>query len=751
MPYFWMNRRAYVYAVVACLSWIRAGSSDLGSPGSSALAARFETYVSDSDLNLDIGNEQLRLRGGPITELLVRFCLEAAKGTNTTGAVAVCHDEVMHELRAQYPQIVVRPELPLDERVRFVRPVDGGKVLFGDQLNIHIEFPHVPFGRTRYGMLFVNGIIFPSIGDVFCPLPVSQAGPCPNRPDGDHETNALMISLTARTTGALRLQFFLLDRSLRPIVVEGRWESATSTTWVVESVQQGMERASGAVLEQLFDALPTLHSPLMLEAALICAGLSESKRLWPVELAILDFQRHLNALQNVLLQRPKANRYRRSRSLTSAPMPRHATVRRAASWATELRHSEDLIGLSGALRTGPGLHDLTMHFPVSVNRGGELWRILTHACSHPTRAGAQQIADLCGDRQTLHCIWDMSRTAWLLPSLSIPDAIARHDSRSNGHGKATTDASKAKLPHAALSLLQRVWHVYALDRHTAIVRDVYFVLTSVLGLRVEITEQSFATLCGSRNVCVHDPRLMHGFPTAVCGANTIGLCAPKCSSAVTRQLFFDAFKSDAVIQQTDFFLCSVPTALCEIFLPFNKTIIAVNAFRIEHGRENQRAFSLWARHLELLHSNPLHVLIANSLSDQLHTEYWTGVKPPLVESLCMYYATTYQPDSQHNEILVGLKSFDVHHEGPDQFQDMILRMNMEQPNPLPMAKLNEKYKNTRVDFATLALHPALIDIPYMYVCATHLRSALRGEGLYDFLVQLSDPPWLLQVHYDDIH
>ncbi len=168
-------------------------------------------------------------------------------------------------------------------------------------------------------------------------------------------------------------------------------------------------------------------------------------------------------------------------------------------------------------------------------------------------------------------------------------------------------------------------------------------------------------------------------------------------------------------------------------MPFNKTIIAVNAFRIEYGRENQRAFQLWARHLELLHTHPLHVLIANSLSDQLHTEYWTGIKPPLVESLCMYYATTYQPDPRHNEILVGLKSFNStaetnsQNEGPDHFQDMILSMNAQQSSPLPMAKLNEKYKASTVNFATLAAHPALIDIPYMCVLSTFARAMKLRE------------------------
>ena len=686
------QRIARARPVLMLLAWISVGSSS----STLDLAPRFDPYVLASEglvLPLD-ANRSFHHPGGGlvVTDDVVRFCMTEM---STTIGVERCHDGLMHHLRAAYPQVVVRPVLPLHERIRMVLPVDGGEVLFGDPLQVSIDFPHIPFGRTRYGLLFVNGIAYPQQGDVWCPLPTSQDGPCPNRPDGDYETPNVNFAFTPKSIGHMHLQFFLIDRDHRPILVEGHWEFVSATVKVVDPLHHGVERKLlAAGFAELDMALPTLHSPSALEVALVCASMSESKGLWPVELGTHHFQMQLHTLSSFRSQPPNARRKQRYR------LSAQTTVHRAA------------------------------------HRGGDLWRILTHACSLPGSAAAQWIADLCGDRQALRCIEGMSRTAWLPPLAMewIADARARNGSfhtRATGgkrHGLVVAaDASQAKFPPAPISLWQRVWHVYSLDWHTAIVRDVQFVLTRVLGLRVNLTEQSFATLCHHRSACMKDPRLMShpkwvGSPSAVCGVHKLGLCDSKCSSRAAREQFFDAFKDDPVIQQTDFFVCSVPTAVCEIFLPFNKTIIAVNAFRIEYGRENPRAFQLWARHLELLHSSPLHVLITNSLSDQLNTEYWTGVKPPVVESICTYYASTYLPDSAHNEILVGLKSFNVSHEGPDHFQDMILRMNAEQSSPLPMAKLNVKYKNGRVDFATLATHPAFIDIPYMCVLRSYLEA-----------------------------
>ena len=51
----------------------------------------------------------------------------------------------------------------------------------------------------------------------------------------------------------------------------------------------------------------------------------------------------------------------------------------------------------------------------------------------------------------------------------------------------------------------------------------------------------------------------------------------------TRQSFFRQLQRDPNLQDVDIFFCSTPMSYCELFMPFNKTILAVNCWRIEYA------------------------------------------------------------------------------------------------------------------------------------------------------------------------
>jgi len=48
--------------------------------------------------------------------------------------------------------------------------------------------------------------------------------------------------------------------------------------------------------------------------------------------------------------------------------------------------------------------------------------------------------------------------------------------------------------------------------------------------------------------------------------------------------FFDAYKRDPEFWRVDLFICSHPAANCELFLPFNRSILVHATTRLEFGR-----------------------------------------------------------------------------------------------------------------------------------------------------------------------
>ena len=73
---------------------------------------------------------------------------------------------------------------------------------------------------------------------------------------------------------------------------------------------------------------------------------------------------------------------------------------------------------------------------------------------------------------------------------------------------------RAELGHDH-SLWQRKWKIYGLDWHISLMREVEFILKTLLGIQVEIQEQSFVPICQSKGVGVTDPRFIRGTPVSV--------------------------------------------------------------------------------------------------------------------------------------------------------------------------------------------------------------------------------------------
>eukprot|EP00667_Euglena_gracilis_P017130 EG_transcript_18007 len=118
---------------------------------------------------------------------------------------------------------------------------------------------------------------------------------------------------------------------------------------------------------------------------------------------------------------------------------------------------------------------------------------------------------------------------------------------------------------------------------------------------------------------------------------------------------FRYYRTDRLMADTDAFLCSFPASFCELWMPFNKSIIILAAHRISIGRCSARRLHRLVQHIQAMNasSSPRHFIAANNMFDAQYINYYTGLSPVLLTSNAFFYANSAQYNPTRPEILVG--------------------------------------------------------------------------------------------------
>ena len=119
---------------------------------------------------------------------------------------------------------------------------------------------------------------------------------------------------------------------------------------------------------------------------------------------------------------------------------------------------------------------------------------------------------------------------------------------------------------------------------------------------------------------------------------------------------FEFYKDDQKIASVDAFICSFPASMCELWLPFNKTIIYLPAHRYNLGRCTKEEWDRLNEHLALLATSskphPHHIIAAASVYDQEYMRHYLGLDPLPLYSFAGFYTDNNPYTPVHNEILL---------------------------------------------------------------------------------------------------
>ena len=129
------------------------------------------------------------------------------------------------------------------------------------------------------------------------------------------------------------------------------------------------------------------------------------------------------------------------------------------------------------------------------------------------------------------------------------------------------------------------------------------------------------------------------------------------STALTEDMTvrnFNFYKNDPQIASVDAFMCHFPPAMCELWMPFNKTIVYAPAHRYNLGRCTKEEWGRLDEHLYTLASmdSPKHIIAALSVYDYEYLRHYTGLDPIPLFSSCLFYTANNPYNPTKDEILV---------------------------------------------------------------------------------------------------
>jgi hypothetical protein len=201
---------------------------------------------------------------------------------------------------------------------------------------------------------------------------------------------------------------------------------------------------------------------------------------------------------------------------------------------------------------------------------------------------------------------------------------------------------------------------------------------------------------------------------------------------------FEYYKNDDQISKVDAFICGFPAAMCEAFMPFNKSIVIIAAHRYSLGMCTRPRWKRLNEHfLELISAAYKgHLIAALTQYDAEYINYYTGLKVPVILFSALWYAEKERviadDSKRRDEILLGpLQRTQVNAEITEGFR-------LAGGSKWKFSFVKPLYG--RYELKNIAAHRAMVIFPYATTSFGIIEVYALGVPLFvpdvDFLFQL---------------
>ena len=170
--------------------------------------------------------------------------------------------------------------------------------------------------------------------------------------------------------------------------------------------------------------------------------------------------------------------------------------------------------------------------------------------------------------------------------------------------------------------------------------------------------------------------------------------------------FVEFYRDQIEIKLVDAFVCFHPAAMCELYMPFNRSLIIIASTRYELARFQADQWNQWNENLKLISQNPKNIIAANNLYDAEYIRYFTGIQVTILPSYCHYTDVQYNP-SREQFLLSPIHAKNFETIFLENLREISSKFPSKSPQIVPLRKLYKNYK-----YSDLTAHRAIIHIPY---------------------------------------
>ncbi len=244
------------------------------------------------------------------------------------------------------------------------------------------------------------------------------------------------------------------------------------------------------------------------------------------------------------------------------------------------------------------------------------------------------------------------------------------------------------------------------DFHISTIADIKSTLQNY---NIKFIDKSLSNHCHLTNTCERDLKIIHKLN---------GINLGQCPNKMKRD-FYNEYRCNSEILSVDAFLCTHATSMCELFMPFNTSLIVIAATRYEIGRYDTKRWNEWNINLQKIASNPYNIVAANNKYDLEYIKYFTNIQNVLLlPSYCGYIQNKYLPTRP--EILItparGVNSkiskelFDELKLYKESNNNIKLNNKIFGNDELKIVHIRDLYSYFK--YTDISSHPALIILPY---------------------------------------
>ncbi|CAF1093636.1 unnamed protein product [Rotaria sordida] len=232
--------------------------------------------------------------------------------------------------------------------------------------------------------------------------------------------------------------------------------------------------------------------------------------------------------------------------------------------------------------------------------------------------------------------------------------------------------------------------IWSSDYHISPIHDLKNIL-SPLGVR--FFDKSLSYSCGQTRTCFSPLRIL----TRHNGMDYSNEIYSK---------FHEFYKNQIEMNVVDAFVCFHPVSMCELYMPFNRSIIIISSTRYELSRFEPQQWNKLNENLKKISQNPKNIIAANNLYDAEYIRYFTGINVTLLPSFCNYTNSDYNPTREEFLLApIHLLYFD------SLFKKLLKNsLNQYQKHKIKIVSIRSIYRNYK--YSDLTNHPAIIHIPY---------------------------------------